>query len=259
MGMSLADYDFKKIFLFILYTLIIVAGLSGSAAGIYYYNKYQITEKRFREAAVVSQQDVQALVEKVGKLIKLPDDELPTVATVTDLERLKNQPFFAQAKVGDKVLLYPQAKKAILYDPIDNVIIEVGPLVIPTITPFEASSTESGTIAFGDEERVSGIDTTGTINQPLKIAIYNGTTTASLLNDFGNELTGKIKNAIVTIKSNSQKRDYAKTVVIDLTGKNKLATENIAKTLNLEVAALPSDENAPEGNDLLIILGLDRL
>ena len=59
-------------------------------------------------------QEVDRLVEKVNELILLPDGEVPTVATVSDPEQLKDQPFFAHAEVGYKVLLYTQAKKAIL-------------------------------------------------------------------------------------------------------------------------------------------------
>jgi hypothetical protein len=62
-------------------------------------------------------------VEKISKLIILPADETPTIATVSDLEALKGQPFFADAKVGDIVLIYANAKKAILYDPVLNKIV----------------------------------------------------------------------------------------------------------------------------------------
>jgi hypothetical protein len=58
----------------------------------------------------------------------LPENEQPTIATVTDPSKLSGQSFFAHAKVGDRVLLYAAAKKAILYDPNINKIIEVAPI-----------------------------------------------------------------------------------------------------------------------------------
>jgi hypothetical protein len=70
------------------------------------------------------------LIARVGGIILLPEGEVPTIATVSNPEELKEQPFFAKAKVGDKVLLYPIAKKAYLYDPIAHRIIEVS-----SITP----------------------------------------------------------------------------------------------------------------------------
>jgi hypothetical protein len=67
-------------------------------------------------------------VEKIGMLIALPEGEEPTLATVTDPEQLKDQPFFANAQPGFQVLLYPVAQKAFLYDPERNIIVEVATL-----------------------------------------------------------------------------------------------------------------------------------
>jgi hypothetical protein len=75
-----------------------------------------------------SSDEVKQLVDAVGKLIILPSDEQPTIATVTDLAKLQGQPFFANAQVGDKVLIYQNAAKAILYRPSTNQVIELAPL-----------------------------------------------------------------------------------------------------------------------------------
>lgn len=72
------------------------------------------------------QAEIDVLVKEVGMLIELPQDETPTVATVTEVEKVREQPFFAKAKNGDKVLIYTNARKAILYRPSDKRIIEVG-------------------------------------------------------------------------------------------------------------------------------------
>jgi hypothetical protein len=77
-----------------------------------------------------AQAEMQALVAKVGKLIDLPTGENPTVATITDPDKLKDQPFFANAKSGHKVLIYPNARKAFLYDESRNRLVEVAPLIL---------------------------------------------------------------------------------------------------------------------------------
>ncbi|MEK7602477.1 MAG: hypothetical protein AAB472_03255 [Patescibacteria group bacterium] len=87
-----------------------------------------------------SAEETTALIAEVGKLIVLPQGEVPTVATVSDPEHLKNQPFFANAKIGDKVLLYATARKAYLYDPVVKKLIEVAPLNVGATT-----ETETGT------------------------------------------------------------------------------------------------------------------
>ncbi len=73
-----------------------------------------------------SPESITELVNEVGRIIALPEGESPTVATVTDKEAVKNQPFFAKAENGDKVLIFSAAKKAYLYRPSEKKIIEVG-------------------------------------------------------------------------------------------------------------------------------------
>jgi hypothetical protein len=70
------------------------------------------------------------LLSELKKIIDLPLDEEPNIVTILDMEKLKDQPFFAKAKVGDKVVIYVKSKKAILYDPSNKKILEIGPLLI---------------------------------------------------------------------------------------------------------------------------------
>jgi hypothetical protein len=97
-----------------------------------------------------------SLVAEVGKLIVLPSDEKPTIATVTDAEKIKDQSFFKNAKNGDKIIIYTGTKKAILYRPSEKRIIEVGAVninqqgqtEIPTVSPSPvATPTVAPTVA----------------------------------------------------------------------------------------------------------------
>lgn len=72
--------------------------------------------------------ELEKLVKEVGVLIELPPGEDPTVATVTDPNLLNGQEFFKNSTTGDKVLIYPKARKAFLYSPTKKKLIEVAPL-----------------------------------------------------------------------------------------------------------------------------------
>lgn len=108
--------------------IIILALLPSS----YFYFKNQQTEKRLKDPDTANQQVIDAVVKKVGRHILLPTDEQPTLASVSDVSKVSDQPFFAKAQNGDKVLVYTQARKAILYRPSEDIIIEVAPLNIST-------------------------------------------------------------------------------------------------------------------------------
>jgi hypothetical protein len=57
----------------------------------------------------------------------LPDEQ-PTLASVTDKSKLSDQPFFQKAENGDKILIFVQSRKAILYRPSIKKIIDVAPI-----------------------------------------------------------------------------------------------------------------------------------
>lgn len=97
------------------------------AGAIFFYREAKILEQ---DPNKINEEKITALVEKVNKIIALPEGEMPVLAEVSDLAPLAGNQFFAKAKVGDQVLLYTAARKAYLYDPKANIIIEVASLDI---------------------------------------------------------------------------------------------------------------------------------
>ena len=112
-----------KISYFILIPSVLVSGLLLAS----YHQKY--TEIK-DDPEMYTQQSVQELISDVSKLMVLPENETPTVATVSDPAKLKELPFFEKAKAGDRLIIYMQARKAILYDAKENKILEVAPLML---------------------------------------------------------------------------------------------------------------------------------
>jgi hypothetical protein len=92
------------------------------------------------------QSEVDALVSEVGKLIVLPADEKPSVATITDIEKVKDQAFFKNAQNGDKILIYTNARKAILYRESEKKVIEVGAVNINQASPSASATPEASEV-----------------------------------------------------------------------------------------------------------------
>lgn len=85
------------------------------------------TKKAGQEEPVVfGDKSKDEIVEKAGKLFLLPEGEKPKIGTVQGVDKLKSDPFFKNAKDGDKVLVYENAKRAFIYRPSENKMIEVG-------------------------------------------------------------------------------------------------------------------------------------
>jgi len=181
----------------------------------------------------IAKEETAKVVALVGKLVILPEGEEPVMATVTDKEKLKDQPVFAKAENGDKILIYSIAQKAYIYNPTKNVIVDVVPVNI------------------GD----GSITITGTdINNPLKVVLVNGTKTAGLTNTLEQRIKDKkVLGISVTAKTTAKTTDYQKTFVIDLTGKWGSQAIQLAQLVGGEVAT-QSAEDRPTA-DLMVIVG----
>ncbi len=125
----------------LLFSLVVVALIVTSSAAAYFYLQ---TVKLKRNPQEVAQQEVKNIVAKVSRLILLPEGESPTIATVTDPNLLKDQAFFGKTQKGDQILIYTNAKEAILYRPISNMIINVAPINIGN-TQASAPTTPAAT------------------------------------------------------------------------------------------------------------------
>ena len=110
--------------------VLIIILIVAIAAAVFFYTKYQDSQDRLKHPDILAKAQTQSLVEKAGKHVELPAGEEPTVATVSDVSKLSNQTFFANAKNGDKVLIYSKAKQAILYRPSEDRVINIAPLNI---------------------------------------------------------------------------------------------------------------------------------
>lgn len=106
--------------------------LGSVASTVYFYSQYTAVKTNPQK---ITQDERAALLAQVSRLIVLPQGEDPTVATVSNIDVLRAQPFFANAKNGDRVLIYANARKAILYDPVNNRIVEVAPVNIGNPAP----------------------------------------------------------------------------------------------------------------------------
>ena len=80
--------------------------------------------KRLADPKTATQAEAEELATTIGKYLELPEGETPSIATVKNATQLTDQSFFAKTKNGDKVLIYPEAGKAILYRPDTKKVLE---------------------------------------------------------------------------------------------------------------------------------------
>lgn len=182
---------------------------------------------------------------QVGKIMELPADEKPTVATVSDLEKLKGQAFFKNAQNGDKVLIYTGLKKAILFRPSTRKIIEVGAVNVSQTQQQEGSQ---------DFIQAEGVVEEKTWNTVL----FNGTSKDGLASANEKKVKEKLSQVNVVKIESASKNTYEKTLVVDLTNTRAEDAQKIADALGATVSKMPDGEKMPTGADFLVILGADQ-
>jgi hypothetical protein len=121
--------------LWILIVIVILLLIGGLA---YMGKLYMDTQNRLKSLQQSSaskvndltESEVNTLIAQVAKHIALPADK-PQIVTITNVDQLKiNQPFFAVAQNGDKLLVY--TSKVILYRTSIDKIIDIAQIRNPT-------------------------------------------------------------------------------------------------------------------------------
>lgn len=105
--------------------LVLVAGLLALGYG-YIHTKDQLNKAK--NPAVAGKTEAEQITNQINKYVDLPTTETPTLATVSDVSKLKTQTFFKNAQNGDKVLIYSRAGTAVLYRPSTKKVIEYAPV-----------------------------------------------------------------------------------------------------------------------------------
>lgn len=199
----------------IIVSIVVVVLLGGAAT--YFFIQYQNIKKNPNQ---VAQAELNRITKAVGQLITLPKDETPTLATIKDQDKLKDQQFFANAKNGDVILIYTNAKKAIIFREKDNRIINVGPISIDQKNGTPVAIVKAG----GNVD-----DVTKKINDK-----FAGSVTVATTVDAKN--SGNVKGL----------------TVVDVAGNNGDLAKQIADAIGGSVGNLPTGETAPAGANLVI-------
>lgn len=202
----------KKIL--ILANVLLIAGLAGF--GGYYFMKYRDVKNNPASAEQAAKDQAAKTIEEVGRLYDLPEGEEPSIATVSDKEKLKDQPFFAKAENNDITLIYSNAKLAILYRPSTKQIINVSSVTIQ------------------DNLRVKVIGSAAA-RETAKKALETVQITATE--------GGEAKSAPTAV------------TVVDVSGQNAEQAKTIARAVGGTVGTLPAGEDTPKDTDILVVAG----
>ncbi len=216
---------------------------------------YGFTQKKdFVEGGKLSSSQISALVDEVGDKMIIPKGETPTIATVTDVTKLEEQPFFRNAQNGDKVMIFGSTNMAILYRQSIHKIVTVAPINAQN-SPIATDNANPSPLPSGVTPSVSPTPS----STPTKVAILNGTKVAGLAKKAEN-LIKSDTIAVVTLGNTTG--DYTTSSISKVSNSSKLTDSDLQLIISptkmkAKVLPLPTDETVPNGADVVIILGKD--
>lgn len=248
-------YNMHKIESYILKYNLIPSLIVGSLIAIilagylaYQYYQTNLVARTIATKTVLNKDEMKKLVDEIGKIAKLPQREEPSIATVTDINKLRDQPVFADSKNGDRVLLYTNAQKVVIYDPVSRKIVNIAPLTAGNAQAVNNTSVSS-----------SATPAAAPVQNQARIVLRNGTSVTGLASKIETEIKKSFPKANIIDKDNALKENYDKTIVVILNESAKDAAINLAQSLNSSVAGLPPGETKPVGADILVIIGKDKI
>jgi hypothetical protein len=140
---SRRSMGFMTVVLWVIVIVLIIA------LGFMFWKNKQLSKPEAQTK--LAEQASQSVIDSVAKLIIVPEDK-PTVATITDVEKLRaaNETFYKNAQNGDMLLLY--STQAIIYRSAENKIVNVAPVVV---SPDQPGQETTDTIDTENTEEVT--------------------------------------------------------------------------------------------------------
>lgn len=217
---------------------LLVIGLIAFGWSFYNYNQTSqklavLTDPKL--ASQLNEKQTAELLGKISKLIVLPQDKKPIVATIKDVETLAGrESFYTNAHNGDKLVIFQASRKAVLYDEDDNKIVNSGPIFF--------NNADAAAKATEQADR-------------LAIEIRNGSTNATAAADLRDRLKTNYSFNVLRL-GKAVKNTYTSTILVDNTDGTKT---DLITALQKELGAtvvkeVPQGEAAPR-NEILIIVG----
>ena len=197
----------------------------------------------------VDKAEVQAFLDKLQSIVLVPLDEAPTLATIVDISKLREEVFFKNAEVDDKLFVYQQAQLAVLYRPSVEKIVNMATLFDQSGGKAKAPASTSPQVKGATAQTPQA--SSGAQLQ-YKLAIYFATDSASLRAKVGKALN-TIPSIEVTKEALTRETTYTGVTIVDLKGGQSTIVTELAKKLGGKAGSLPEGEDKPDADILAIV------
>lgn len=230
----------------IILTFVALLSLALLFGGFSIFSNYQQSQLLSENPILASESEIKELKEKVGKLIELPQEE-PIITTVVDKSKIAHQAFIGKSETGDKILTLNIAKKAILYRPSTNKIIEVASLSSEAPVPMQPQPSQASPTPQPSPSLKASV-------RNYKITILNGTRTKGLASTTKEKIQKEYPE-LTNFTTGNTKGDYKTSIVVYLKSDSKDFAKELSLLLNASSTSTLPEGELSSSSDIVVIVG----
>jgi flagellar basal body-associated protein FliL len=223
--------------------VVLIIALAGATGWMYWqYREAKIEVEKALSADEKETAEVNKIIDDLKSVAAVPDEQ-PTVATIVDVNVLKEQnpDFYKDAQNGYKLILYTD--RAIIFDAVNKKVINMIPVKMNT------------------ENQESSENKVAPVVKNVSITILNGTSEEGLSSNLEKVIASKkveATNFSISSKTKASKDNYAKSTVWDVSGGAKAnEIKQLADLLGFEYKAGTPEGESVASSDMVIIIGKD--
>lgn len=232
--------------------------LAAFSATTYLYIELREARELASTNQSISPEEVSKLTDEISKFMRLPTNETPTILTVNNVDELKKQQqFFEHALNGDKVLIYQQNRRAILYRPSQKKVIEVTPIAFNSTNQQTQSGQEE--INPPQPQVASAQSNNQQTNEQLEVTVINGTQDIQQTSLLIEKIRASNNNLNIKQGGNTNSQLTQTTIVLKESAnrQERALAQDLSLALNAKVES--SIENEPiiqqASSNLIVIAG----
>lgn len=217
-------------------------GLTGLIAAYFWYAQYQL---QLAETALSSE----SILSDVQSKAEVPLDETPYISVLKPESPYQKKGFFLLAEYGDRILVYPQNKVAVLYRPSNRKVISMTTL----------DSHQWNNVFLSKEQQLT-VDTEGVFRRstdPLVVTVVSQMADIKRRQQLIQRVRENYPTLVVEEKNREQIVGYPTTLVADLSAENGDLVDSLAEFIGGKVVDQSPPGEITPATDILILLGQD--
>ena len=242
-----------------LLTTLLLAAFSST---IYLYIELKEAREQASTSQAVSPEETRQITSEISKFMRLPDNETPTVLKVNNANELRSQQqFFQYSQDGDRVLIYQQNRKAILYRPSQKKVIEVSPISFNQSEQASQQATQPEQVEVNPPQpKVAGAQSRPSSQQEnLQITVYNANRDPLAYNQSIDLIRAKFSDLEIN-ESGKANAQYNQNIVVIKNSASEIEKalgEQIAQLLNAQISQQAENEPsiARSSSNISVIIG----